>query len=239
MTARSRLSRRMSSAVQSNGDGRMRFARLVAALICAGIIAGCGINAQLPPPGQEAFADCTGVFEFRNKPGYGKDASVNVYDEDGSIWYRAEFNKDGFDALRDAGPNPITPLVHFQGEYTPVFRCVSRSANWYAVVVVEDDSNPIVKYMRRDDGTFEYKSWNQYFEKKWIRFDAKVNPLRPTVDSNVILEFPGEDIRMTMTTLDGDWMKLEWTNDSGEARTGWIRWRDGRSNRIIVSFPYA
>ncbi len=218
---------------------RMSVIYFVALLLFTAFCVACGVNAQSSPPSQEKFSDCSGVFAFRNTGGWKKDVAVEIYDQDGRIWYRAEFNREGFDSGRDAGPNKIRPFVLVQGDYTPVFRCVSYSRNWYAVLVVEDEYNPVIKYMLRNDSLFEWKSWDQYYLGRWIRFDSKTNPLRTTIDSPDILEFPGQDTPTRMSSLDGDWMRLEWTDGIGEKRSGWIKWRDGKTKRVLVWFPYA
>lgn len=218
---------------------RMRVIYLVALLLFTVFCAACGVNAQNSPPSLEKFSECSGVFAFRNTGGWKKDVAVEIYDQDGNTWYRAEFNKEGFDSGRDAGPNKIIPLILEQGDYTPVFRCVSYSKNWYAVLVVEDDLNPVVKYMLRHDSLFEWKSWDHYYFGRWIKFDPKTNPLHTNIDSSDILEFPSQDTPTRMSNLEGDWMKLEWLNGTGEKLSGWIKWRDENTNRVIVSFPYA
>jgi len=171
--------------------------------------------------------------------GWREDVAVTIYDEDGQIWYEAEFNREGFDVLRDAGPNTIRPLILIYGDYVPVFRCVSYSRNWYAVIVVEDEKNPVTKYMLRNNSLFEWQSWDEYYLGKWIRFEQDENPPRTTINSKENLEPPEQNTPTRATQINGDWMQLEWTTLNGEAKSGWIKWRDEKTNRVLVWLPYS
>lgn len=213
--------------------------RLVVIVFCLCQLAACDIDPQNFPPKSEEFSGCDGVFAFRNTGGWREDVAVKIYDEDGKIWYKAEFNREGFDDLRDAGPNKISPLVLIYGDYVPVFRCASYSRNWYAVIVVEGEKNPVIKYMLRNDSLFAWQSWDTYYLGKWIRFDQKENPLRTNINSTEIIESPSQDTPTRATRISGDWIKLEWSTKSGENQGGWIKWRDENNNRILVGFPYS
>lgn len=202
------------------------------------VLSACSINAQSSPPSKEEFTDCSGVYAFRNTGNEKEGDAVKIYDKEGHIWYRSPYHVQGFDSQGDAGPNKIKPLVLFAGDYTPVFRCVSYSRNWYAVIVVEDERDPVIKFMLRSDPLFDWQSWDTYYLDNWIRFDPEENPLRASINSADIIGFPGQDVPVHASKLDGDWMKLEWTTPNGEKRNGWIKWRDESTNRIMVSFPY-
>lgn len=218
---------------------RFRGVCLAAIVMCYCVLPACRIDAQHSPPKNEEFTKCSGVFAFQNTGGWPADASVTIYDEDGQVWYKSEFNREGFDVLRDAGPNTISPLVLIYGDYVPVFRCVSYSRNWYAVIVVEDDRNPVIKYMLRNDALFAWQSWDTYYLGKWIRFDQIGNPLRTNMNSTEIIEAPSQDTPTRATQISGDWIKLEWPTKTGEKQSGWIKWRDENNNRILVGFPYS
>lgn len=218
---------------------RFRGFYLAAIVICYCVLPACRIDAQQSPPKSEKFSTCSGVFAFQNIGGWREDVAVTIYDEDGQVWYMSEFNREGFDVLRDAGPNKISPLVLIYGDYVPVLRCVSYSRNWYAVIVVEDDQNPVIKYMLRNDSLFAWQSWDTYYLGKWIRFDQKGNPLRTNINSTEIIETPSQDTPTRATRISGDWIKLEWSTKTGEKQSGWIKWRDENNNRILVGFPYS
>jgi hypothetical protein len=218
---------------------RIGMIHLSGVVLCSCIVSACSIIAQESPPSKEKFSACLGVFAFRNAGWEKEGDTVKIYDRNGNIWYAAGFHKEGFDSQGDAGPNKIKPLVLFAGDYRPVFRCVSYSRNWYAVVVVEDEQNPVIKYMLRSDSLFEWQSWHEYYLGKWIRFNSKANPLRDDINSMVVIDFPGEETRTRASKLEGDWMKLEWTTQNGAAQSGWIKWRDEKTNRVLVWFPYA
>jgi hypothetical protein len=208
-------------------------------VLCSLFVSACSINAQESPPSNENFSACSGVFAFRNTGGWRDDEAVKIYDENGDIWYMAAFHRPEFDGLTDTGPNQIRPFLLFRGDYTPVFRCVSYSRHWYAVIVVEDEQNPVIKYILRNDSLFEWQSWDRYYLGKWIRFNPKTNPLRKDINSTDIIDFPGEETRTRASKLEGHWMKLEWTTQTGETQSGWIKWRDEKTNRVLVWFPYA
>ncbi len=208
-------------------------------LLCLCVLPACSIDVQKSPPKSEEFSDCSGVFAFRNTGAEKEGNAVKIYDGEGKVWYAAEFHEEGFDSRGDAGPNRIKPLVLFAGDYVPVFRCVSYSRNWYAVIVEEDEKNPVIKYMLRNDSLFSWQSWNTYFLGKWIRFEKNENPLRAHIDSAEIIEAPDQDTPTRATRINGDRMKLEWTTPSGETHSGWINWRDEETNQVKVWFPYS
>ena len=217
---------------------RLQGVYLAGLVFCLCVLPACRIDAQQSPPNSETFSECSGVFAFKNTGGWREDVAVTIYDRDGQIWYEAEFNREGFDVLRDAGPNKIRPLILIYGDYVPVFRCVSYSRNWYAVIVIEDEMNPVIQYMLRNDSLFEWQSWDTYYLGKWIRFNEKENPLRTDINSTEIIEPPSQDIPTRASKINGDWMKLEWTAKGGEERNGWIKWREN-ANQVVVWFPYS
>jgi hypothetical protein len=218
--------------------------RLQFLLLFTLVISGCRTTADTPPPSREKFDECSGVVAFKTTEQWGENAAVRVYDENAAIWYMAEFNRPEFNAIRHMGPNPISPLTFIRGSYTPEFRCAGTSPNWFRVIAVEADRDPVLKYIRRSDRMFEWKPWDQYFLRRYIRFDRQANPLYLRRGGGEQIS-PADNIEhFYAAKLEGDWLQLDWKErafiagrNAVEQKTGWIKWRDPETGRVIA-FPH-
>lgn len=213
-------------------------------VLAVSLMLACTPSSEIPPPDREKFAECSGVIAFKTTESWGDDAAVKVYDEKGAIWYRAEFKRPDFNAVRDNGPNPIAPLTLVRGEYAPEFRCIGSSPNWFRVIATESTRESEIKYLRRNDRMFEWKAWDHYFLRRYIRFDRDLNPLYLRRGGGETLE-PREGIEHFYgAKLEGDWLQVDWKErgmidgrNVVDQKSGWIKWRDAEKNRVIA-FPW-
>lgn len=158
---------------------------------------------------------------------------IEILNEDGSVWYSVdpfgEFEwKEGFDVLA------------FKPDYFLFkLKCVLELDDSYEVVVNEKTGE--TKFIKKSSN-YKLQSWEEFVQQVFsIAFDPTKQKLLDNIDGNPIHELPKVEDHIVPNEIQGDWMKVIWTDaeypdETTENKSGWLKWRDG--DQIIIGLYF-
>lgn len=178
----------------------------------------------------------TGVIVLTDR--YDKDDVVNLYNEDGSLWYKFTFYDDG---SSKPAREDFKPFSFHRDYFVLALKCVGARAGRFEVVVNEETG--MKKYVRADDPVLQFQTWEEHIPQVFaVGFNQKDNP---------VLDGPGrraKSINLPNGTIfhpvkvEGEWLKVrrggaEQTEDKNlNDNVGWIKWK--KDGLLLIELFY-
>ena len=171
---------------------------------------------------------------------YSNEDFIQIYNEDGSIWYRFTYYYDDSDGKFEYANSSFRPFAFHPDYFLLVLKCVRKQAGRYEVIVNEETG--LLKYVKADGPSLRFERWERHILKVFaIGFDQKVNPIR---------ESPQGRVKTTLTAnapfhpveVRGEWLRVRWMPISGAGEyatryaSGWIRWKTDQ--KLLVELFY-
>jgi len=169
-------------------------------------------------------------------------SSIDLYNEDGSLWYGFEIvheESTGNEIIKD--PNPEFHPYAFRLEYTPVYlRVVADHGLRYEVIA--NEMTGLRKFVRKGLSV-RFQSWEEHILTTFsVRPRSGGNPIRETPAEDGKPVGTPDDILIEAAEFSGDWLKVKWEsrNDTRGSEAirgeGWIRWKEG--DRLLITWFY-
>jgi len=124
--------------------------------------------------------------------------------------------------------------------YSFVFRCRSKRAGWFEVIVNNDSGQT---YWVRESKFLEFQTWNQFLKGMFSIARSSSYPqkiLRRPESRSLEIKYRGRDC-FDVKSMRGDWVEIRAAAQCDDAegagplfRSGWIRWK--RGNRLLVDY---
>lgn len=173
-----------------------------------------------------------------NEKGYGKDKFINIYNQDGSLWYKFTFYYNDSDGKFEYANENFKPFAFHPDYFVLALKCVSEDESRYEVIVNEETG--LKKFVRKDDPTLKFETWEEHIPKAFaVGFNQEENPLRETPEGKVkAIDLPKE-ATFHPVEIKGEWLKVSWSNSKKAEKNnkfGWVRWRE--NNKILVELFY-
>lgn len=165
---------------------------------------------------------------------FGKNEVIRLYNQDGSIWFEFSLNEDS--ARETIGRKEDFQPFRFDMDdsYHFVFNYVGQDSRYHHVVVNEDTGSK--KFIKKDDAHFKVGTWEQYILGCFaVDFKAADNPLLEAPNGYPVTIGVAEQSTFRPETIEGDWLKVSWSDDKDENQKknfGWVRWKE--NNKIII-----
>lgn len=171
---------------------------------------------------------------------YSNEDFIQIYNEDGSLWYRFTYFYDASDGKFEYANSSFRPFAFHPDYFVLVLKCVRKQAGRYEVIVNEETG--LLKYVKAYDPSLRFERWERHILKVFaIGFDRKVNPIR---------ESPQGRVKTTLTAntpfhpveVRGEWLRVRWMPISGAGEnatrhaSGWIRWKTDQ--KLLVELFY-
>lgn len=165
---------------------------------------------------------------------------VNLYNKDGSLWLRLDFNDEKDEKAVANAPRTFKPFAYHPDYFLLALRYVGRDDKRFEVVVNEETG--LRKYVRADDTVLKFQTWEEHILKAFaVDFDS---------EENQVLETPGgkakrlkldKAVSFHPVEMEGEWVKVRWNRTGGEKAddsgdVGWIRWR--KEGVILIELFY-
>lgn len=160
---------------------------------------------------------------------YTRNDFVQIYNEDGSLWYRFTF----YDTEPAAPANANFKPFSFSRDYFVLaLKLVGKSEGRYEVVVNEETG--LRKYVRADDPVLKFQTWEEHIlQVSAVDFNRDDNPLLDKPAGGAKLPHPSKGATFRPVAVNGEWLQVRWS-DPGKKEgrnvkedTGWIRWKNG------------
>lgn len=163
---------------------------------------------------------------------------VDLYDSDGSVWFRFSLSPREPDYFLDNAKIAFKPFGTSPGRWPDMvaLRMTRESPNWYEVEVNEDTR--ATKYVLKSDPLWSRTTWEIWLSRSYNLWpDLKINKLRDKPNGKVIEEWADLTYnRLTFVKAEGDWALVDGNVGFRGSYKGWIRWRKGRD--ILVGWIF-
>lgn len=189
---------------------------------------------------KDAIKNTLGVIVLSEE--YKKGSFVQLYNRDGSLWYKFTHFYDDDDEDKIKYENEDFKPFAFHPEVTLlVLRVSGENKEFYEVFVNEE--NGLKKYVKKDDSTLKVESWEKHILETYaIDFEEKDNPiLIKQMGEKKEVDYEKVDLFMADKT-DGDWLQIKWETEEvseGEEskfENGWIRWK--KEGILLIDWFY-
>jgi len=152
---------------------------------------------------------------------------VNIYNEDGSLWYSLDLEIDYSLPMIKAKNKDFIPLATSWPR--ALLRMVAESDHWYKVEV--NDKTQAIKYAMKDAQEWSKTPWRRWIYESGPLFlrEQKIldKPDGSPIETNETMQID----KVNILQVEGDWVQVrEFAKNDGF--TGWVRWRNGR--KILV-----
>ena len=198
------------------------------------------------PPNKSVFTkeDAIIVFQEDDEVLKRENGMVRIYDESGVVWNVISYFDDSRDSMSQPG-DKFRPFSFRAGDFVLKMRCTGKSDHWYEVIVDEEVSPKVKKYVRVDDPLFEVRTWEKYILGfGWVVFDHEKNPILQSPDGKKKDIRLSKDMRFVPVEMQGDWLKIrqeeadsKQINKANSNNSGWIRWREGEKVLVYEFYP--
>ena len=138
------------------------------------------VRLSTPEPAQtildeNSIKNTIGVITLNDKQESDSKDIVQIYNQDGGLWYEFSFDDDS-DRKFDGSNLDFRPFAFHQDYYLIVLKCVGADASRYEVIV--NESTGLRKYVRKNDRTFMFQTWEDHIlHLTFVGFDQATNPL--------------------------------------------------------------
>ena len=152
---------------------------------------------------------------------------VNIYNEDGSLWYRFSNQHSHPDYFGNNKTMNFLPFATYPAIGDVILRMVGESPNWYEVEVNEETQT--TKFILKSDPLWAKRTWDYWLTvMQGFKLDDNQLQLLDKPNGQVIKESSEfKFIRVDFLKTDGDWAFVRGSQDLKNYE-GWIRWREGR-----------
>jgi uncharacterized protein YcfL len=168
-------------------------------------------------------------------------AVLNIYNEDGSLWYKFTFYFDDSNGKFPYTNNDFKPFAFQPDYFLLVLKCIERKDNFAEVVVNEETG--MRKYIKVDDPVFKFETWEELTLNAFaIDFNRKENPVLETPEGKVKRLDSMDQVTFRAVEIKGDWLKICWDNTEQKANkgktdnVGWIKWK--HEEVMLISLYY-
>lgn len=169
-----------------------------------------------------------------NEKFYKDGDSINIYNQDGSLWYKFIYFDDKRSITNKENKN-FHPFRYDLDDYFLYFNFVGQDNRYYHVVVNEE--NGLKKYLKKDDPIFKIETWEQYILNCFaIDFNPNNNPLREEPNGKSIFGYIPMSLTFHPESIKEDWLKVRWykgEHNQQEPKFGWVRWK--KDNKIVIN----
>lgn len=166
--------------------------------------------------------------------GFSEGQSIEIYNQDGSIWYKTSLFNDG--AVKSIEQNQdFRPFRYDLDDNFFYFNCVGQDAEYFQVIV--NDETGLKKFVRKDSSHFKFESWEKYILDCFaVEFDIEKNPLREEINGKVIVREIPKELYFNAVEIKGEWLKVNLRDINTEKSYGfgWIRWKI--NDKIMINF---
>ncbi|HEY7184393.1 MAG TPA: hypothetical protein VIC84_23355 [Blastocatellia bacterium] len=186
-----------------------------------------------------------GVVTLNDKRQDDPKSTVQIFNEDGGIWYEFSFYDDNPDHPFDHSRKDFEPFAFHLDYFLLAFKCVGEDANRYEVIV--NETTGLRKFIKKSDNTFKLQTWEDHILSLFaVDFDRAKNRLRNAPTIHAALVSASEDAFFHPVKIEGNWLKVSWdvSETEGVKNTkvkkkigyGWVKWKEG--NNIIIELYY-
>lgn len=246
----------LSMAVQ-NYPKRKTFMRLFISALVVVLISGSVIFFvfRVAPPNNsdEQFAPTDEVVEFKIFNDYrcvlGEDfwaftncGIISIYNEDGSKWSEVDWNETTANAKND---NALFNPFNFSANHEIlIIRVVRKSANWFEVVVNEEQW--LLKYIKSSSVALNIEELSAHVLNRSAISSLK-HSLFDIPDGQDLGKIEHKHFELVPVEIRGNWLKVRVIKRESDVTQGenlevskhefvWIKWRDG--HRLLIGLYY-
>lgn len=188
-----------------------------------------------------------GVLSYKGPEPFseGTGSRIEILNLDGSIYCTISLEEgaitfDGGEVVQIDNTQRLSEEYHFNPRlFYPEYELlefvvlnISESHYHISIGSVSDE-----KMVRKGGSQFDYHSWEDYIQTKYLSFDPKENPIRVAPDNDSEIVYAYNDYFFKAIEVQGDWIKIECNNDCKTCDkgklTGWIKWKEGK--KLLVS----
>jgi hypothetical protein len=171
---------------------------------------------------------------------YGDKDFIQLYNEDGSVWYRFSFYYDDSDGKFEYANAEFQPFAFHPDYFLLALKCVRREVGRYQVIVNEETG--LRKYAKAGDPSLRFERWEDHMLTLFsVGFDRKVNPVRETPHGRVKTVVQRE-VSFQPVAVRGEWLRVKWEASRRASKeglryaSGWVRWKQGQ--RLLIELFY-
>lgn len=161
----------------------------------------------------------------------GRD-TIEIIDKDNRTWFQFSISYDDSDGEYDFENREFLPFS-FHPDYG-LLSLVAMEDLGEVIKVRVNDKTALEKFIRPKEHNLVLLSWEDFIVQNVfsIRFDPKTNPVQHNgqefqVDPNLYFK---------PVHIEGDKVKIEWTDSNSELRNGWIYWKQKECMIIELFF---
>jgi hypothetical protein len=169
---------------------------------------------------------------------YSKSDFVNIYNEDGSLWYRFTFYGTETNNLSNT---TFKPLSFNRDYFLLVLKCMGKSEGRFEVVV--DEETGLRKYARADDPVLKLQTWEEHILQTFaVDYNRQDNPVLDRPNGSVKGLDVSKEVMFHPVEINGEWLKVRWSvpgklgTNNVNNNSGWIRWKKGRNISIELIY---
>jgi hypothetical protein len=133
--------------------------------------------------------------------------------------------------LRTAfGIIPIQPYALSEQAGQVIFRCISKTKDYYKVVCHEEKNELCL--IKIDDPNFEFEDWETHIEHaaQIEALQPTPSPLHPDTLSSDTINYD-KSHNLLPLEIENDWLKVTWVESQGGI--AWLRWRNKSGTPLI------
>jgi hypothetical protein len=205
----------------------------------------------VPPPNESKFTKTDGIIAFV----YDEDnlkrenGLIHIYDEFGNIWNTINYYSDSKESMSKP-VNEFHPYSFRASDFELKMRCTRKSNDWYEVIVQDESSPKVKKYIKANDPLFKFQTWEKYILNfSWVVFDQEKNPIFQSPNGKKKDVLLSKEMRFAPIGMKGDWIKIRLDKNSDnntkikqpqktdENISGWIKWRNGDEILVYEYYP--
>ena len=171
---------------------------------------------------------------------YGKRDFVQIYNPDGSLWYKFTYYYDDKDGQFPYQNKEFHPFAFHPDYFLLALKCVAKVGDRYEVVVNEETG--LTKYVRADDRTLALETWESHVLKVFsVEFDPITNPLLKDRQGQRKIISPKDTFFHPVKTS-GDWLMVKWEikkrakTEKESYAYGWIKWK--AKEKLLIELYY-
>jgi hypothetical protein len=211
--------------------------------------AACSNSAQNTPLNQIIFSNATekpnnhlttsGVLVWN-----GNKAPIKIFNESGQV--------KTILTMRQMLKSTVKPFAFHEDYSLCVFQVISNENGYFKVLLNEETSE--YGYIEAQTPLFEYQTMAAHLLTLFAiepahQTDLKIAPNDTAMISTDLYgaeesavyqteckDIDGSDIVLKPILVDKAWLKVAWEDKSGQKRTAWVRWTDGKN--ILIEFFY-
>ncbi len=161
---------------------------------------------------------------------YKRDSFVQIYNSDGSLWYKFSYYYDDSDGKYDYDNENFRPFAFHPDYFVLAMTCLSENDSDYEVIV--NEKTELRKFVRKSDASLKFETWEDLILSSFsVDFDRMSNPLRESIQGKLMVV--DSEVNFHPLEIRGEWIKVR-VGDS--KRCGWVKWKENGSLQIELYF---